>query len=96
MLKVPFVSSYIKLVVVQSSLRRIKVSFVVVISISSRQFYSRDQNKMARKVNEVVTILKDAIAKIKIKPFTAAFHILRALRHNNGMSFSDTVERDLK
>ena len=43
---------------------------------------------MAWKVNEVVLILKDAIAKIEAKKtFRAAFYINRALRHNNGMFF---------
>ena len=61
------------------------------------QFYFRDQNKMARKVNEVVWILKDAIAKIEDKnlnlqqPSTSSGPFDISTEY-----FSDAVERDLK
>ena len=59
----------------------------------SRQFCSRDHNKMATR-NQVVSILKEAIAKIEDDD--KGNHQQQSTLSSMSESFSEAVERDLK
>ena len=59
----------------------------------SRQFCSLDDNKMATR-NQVVSILKEAIAKIEDD--NKGIHQYQSTLSSMSQSFSEAVERDLK